>query len=162
VELFSSTFKGDTSAPAIGSESISSIYVTKFTKPFSPAIIANSHKSIKPYQKMPEQPVSERVIRGTSNSPLPPSVEAAYYRKCIELKRRVEEIESNNDKYRSAINRHASAIKRLRGERAFLIDTIVRETGTKPATGNSNQPASDDSESIPPTVGLPNPPSQPN
>jgi hypothetical protein len=100
---------------------------------------------------MPIHPVTERVLRGTANSPLPPSVEAAYYRKCIELKRRVEEIETNNDKYRTSINRHAAAIKRLRLERAFLINAILSETDSKPIAG-TNQPISDESESIPPTV----------
>jgi len=99
---------------------------------------------------MPIHPVTERVLRGTSHSNLPPSVEAAYYRKCIELKRRVEEIEANNDKYRTSINRHAAAIKRLRLERAFLINTILQETDKKPEPG-TNQPISDESESIPPT-----------
>ncbi|KAK3079687.1 hypothetical protein LTS18_004134, partial [Coniosporium uncinatum] len=40
-------------------------------------------------------------VRGvTANTPLPPSVEKAYYKKCIELKRRINEIEDNNDAVR--------------------------------------------------------------
>jgi hypothetical protein len=68
------------------------------------------------------------VLHGTVNSPLPPSVEAAYYKKCIELKRRIEEIEINNDKMRLSIERHNRAIKKLRLERAFLLDTTLRQT----------------------------------
>ena len=88
---------------------------------------------------------TERVLRGTANSPLPPSVEAAYYQKCIELKRRVEEIEINNDKMRLSIDRHNRAIKKLRLERALLLDALVRQTSDKASD-------SDKSSSPPPTV----------
>jgi hypothetical protein len=89
--------------------------------------------------------ITERVLHGTANSPLPPSVEAAYYRKCIELKRRIEEIEANNDKRRVRIERHHRAIKKLRLERAFLLDTLTRQTADKVSD-------SDKSSSPPPTV----------
>jgi hypothetical protein len=88
------------------------------------------------------------VLRGTANSPLPPSVEAAYYKKCIELKRRVEEIEVNNDKMRLSIERHNRAIKKLRLERALLLDALVRQTSDKASE-------SDKSSSPPPTVRSP-------
>jgi hypothetical protein len=89
--------------------------------------------------------VTERILHGTSNSPLPPSVEAAYYKKCIELKRRVEEIEGNNDKMRLSILRHNNAIEKLRLERAFLLDSIRKQT-------QKGEEESEKSDSPPPSV----------
>ena len=49
--------------------------------------------------KAPTDPATiERVARGVSNTNLPPSIEGAYYKKCIDIKRRIDEIEGNNDK----------------------------------------------------------------
>jgi len=93
---------------------------------------------------MPPQTVNDRVMHGVSNSNLPPSVEAAYYRKCIELKRRVNEIESNNDKMRTSIERSHRACDKLRLERNVLIAEITRQTAQK-ETGSQK------SESPPPT-----------
>ena len=87
-------------------------------------------------------------MHGVSNSNLPPSVEAAYYRKCIELKRRVNEIESNNDKMRTNIERSHRACDKLRLERNVLIAEITRQTAQK-ETGSQK------SESPPPTVREP-------
>ncbi|KAF2400930.1 hypothetical protein EJ06DRAFT_548829 [Trichodelitschia bisporula] len=66
-----------------------------------------------------------RIQHGVSaNSPLPPSVEAAYYRKCIELKRRITEIEDNNDQLRVRKLRINRGILKLRLERAMLLERI--------------------------------------
>jgi hypothetical protein len=68
---------------------------------------------------------TERVMRGVSaNSPLPPSVETAYYRKCIELKRRINDIEENNDTLRTRKARIERAVLKLRMERAMMLEKI--------------------------------------
>jgi hypothetical protein len=84
-------------------------------------------------------------MRGVSNSNLPPSIEGAYYKKSIELKRRIEEIEANNDKRRSNLERVNRDVQKLRLERALLIDMVKRGVAGKPAS-------SDKSDSPPPTV----------
>jgi len=60
----------------------------------------------------------------TPNTPLAPSVEAAYYRKCLELKRRLNEIETHNDAARSRRARIERAVMSLRLERSILLDAI--------------------------------------
>jgi hypothetical protein len=88
----------------------------------------------------------DRVIHGVStNSPLPPSVETAYYRKCIELKRRINEIEDNNDSLRVKKLRIERAILKMRLERALLLEQIAHKMKLNPDD-------SDDSNSPPPTV----------
>ena len=87
----------------------------------------------------------------SANSPLPPSVETAYYRKCIELKRRVNEIEENNDTLRVRKIRIERAILKMRLERALLLEQIAEKM-------KNNPDDSDDSNSPPPTVrGHPSP-----
>lgn len=81
----------------------------------------------------------------TSNTPLLPSVEAAYYRKCIELKRRINEIEESNDALRLRKVRAERGILKLRLERAFLLEQIEKRM-------QNNVDDSDESESPPPTV----------
>jgi len=94
-----------------------------------------------------EEKVAEKILKGVSNSSLPPSVEAAYYKKCIELKRRLNEIEANNDKMRLAISRHNRAIKKMRLERAILLDGLMRQSSSKDA----EESESERSESPPPS-----------
>ncbi|KXT04193.1 hypothetical protein AC578_104 [Pseudocercospora eumusae] len=60
----------------------------------------------------------------TMNTPLAPSVEKAYYRKCIQLKRRLNEIEAANDEARMRRLRLDRAIMKMRLERAFLLDEL--------------------------------------
>lgn len=92
------------------------------------------------------QPTAERAMASvTSNSPLPPSVEAAYYRKCIELKRRINEIEASNDELRLRKARTERGILKLRLERAFLLEQLEKRM-------KNNVDDSDDSDSPPPTV----------
>jgi hypothetical protein len=62
--------------------------------------------------------------RGVNNSPLAPSQEAAYYRKCRVLAGRILDIETQNDRKRVAINRARRAVKKLRLERALLLAAI--------------------------------------
>lgn len=90
--------------------------------------------------------VPDRVMHGvSSNSPLPPSVETAYYRKCIELKRRINEIEDSNDSLRVRKIRTERAILKMRLERCFLLEKIAQ-------TMKENPDDSDQSNSPPPTV----------
>jgi hypothetical protein len=88
--------------------------------------------------------LSDRIAHGVSNSPLPPSVEAAYYQKCIDLKRRIQEIEGNNDKMRTTIDRSHRAVNKLRLERGFLVSEVVRQM--------AKETGSEKSDSPPPTV----------
>ncbi|KIW02473.1 uncharacterized protein PV09_06279 [Verruconis gallopava] len=97
---------------------------------------------------MASKALHDRVMHGvSSNSPLPPSVETAYYRKCIELKRRINEIEENNDTLRVKKMRIERAILKMRLERAMLLEQIA-------AKMKDNPDDSDDSNSPPPTVSV--------
>jgi hypothetical protein len=95
--------------------------------------------------------MTERISHGVQNSPLPPSVEAAYYRKCIDLKRRVDEIEVNNDKNRASIARHQEAIRKLRLERAWLLETLQREM-TRTVEDEEDRDSTDDERKVFDTV----------
>ncbi|KAH6625757.1 hypothetical protein C7974DRAFT_434757 [Boeremia exigua] len=68
----------------------------------------------------------QQAARAFSQKDLPPSVEAAYYRKCIELRRRINDIEENNDGTRQRIQRLNRGIQKMRLERAFLLDRLQR------------------------------------
>lgn len=76
--------------------------------------------------------------------PLPPSVEEAYRRKCIQLKQRTNEVEEANDAARLRLNRLKRQIEKMRLERAFLLEQLARRTST-------NVEDSDGSPSPPPT-----------
>lgn len=62
----------------------------------------------------------------TMNTPLAPSVEKAYYRKCIELKRRLNEVEQANDEARLRRHRLDRAITKMRLERALLLEQLAK------------------------------------
>ncbi|CZT14166.1 uncharacterized protein RCC_00139 [Ramularia collo-cygni] len=66
----------------------------------------------------------------TTPAPLAPSVEKAYYRKCIALKRRLNEVEAANDEARLRRLRLDRAIMKMRLERAFLLDELRRRMDT--------------------------------
>lgn len=61
----------------------------------------------------------------TTNTPLAPSVEKAYYRKCIELKRRLNDVEAANDEAKVRRVRLDRAIQKMRLERAFLLEQLA-------------------------------------
>lgn len=63
----------------------------------------------------------------TINTPLPPSVEKAYYRKCIELKRRLNDVEAANDEAKVRRERLDRGILKMRLERAILLDDLRRK-----------------------------------
>ncbi|OAL48187.1 hypothetical protein IQ07DRAFT_542799 [Pyrenochaeta sp. DS3sAY3a] len=83
-------------------------------------------------------------VRALSQKELPPSVESAYYRKCIEIRRRINDIEENNDGTRLRITRLNRGIQKMRLERAFLLEQLNRHM-------EYNVDDSDRSSSPPPT-----------
>ncbi|KAJ4363490.1 hypothetical protein N0V83_009785 [Neocucurbitaria cava] len=88
---------------------------------------------------MPQPPA-----RAFSQKDLPPSVESAYYRKCIDLRRRINDIEENNDGTRLRITRLNRGIQKMRLERAFLLEQLNKHM-------EYNVDDSDRSSSPPPT-----------
>ncbi|KAK0255153.1 hypothetical protein B0A54_16295 [Friedmanniomyces endolithicus] len=62
----------------------------------------------------------------TQGTPLAPSVEKAYYRKCIELKRRLNEVEAANDEAKIKRVRLDRSIMKMRLERAFLLEQLSK------------------------------------
>ncbi|KAM7193260.1 Non-histone protein 10 [Naviculisporaceae sp. PSN 640] len=75
---------------------------------------------------------------------LPPSVEEAYRRKCIQLKQRTAEVEEANDAARLRLSRLKRQVEKMRLERAFLLEQLAKRTST-------NVEDSDGSPSPPPT-----------
>lgn len=82
--------------------------------------------------------------RSQSSKDLPPSVETAYYRKCIELRRRINDIDENNDATRLRIQRLSRGVQKMRLERAFLLEQLHKHM-------EYNVDDSDRSSSPPPT-----------
>ncbi|KAI1457163.1 hypothetical protein F4805DRAFT_202664 [Annulohypoxylon moriforme] len=80
-----------------------------------------------------------------SNPPsLPPTVEEAYRRKCIQLKERTKEIEEEAKAYQLRLSRLQRQVQKLRLERAFLLEQVAKRTST-------NVEDSEGSPSPPPT-----------
>ncbi|PBP21815.1 HMG box protein [Diplocarpon rosae] len=75
---------------------------------------------------------------------LPPTVEEAYRRKCIELKQRLIEVEQANDAQRIRTDRARRAVQKMRLERSFLLEQLAKRTST-------NVEDSEGSPSPPPT-----------
>ncbi|KAL5115356.1 hypothetical protein ACEQ8H_006732 [Pleosporales sp. CAS-2024a] len=87
----------------------------------------------------PQQPA-----RAHSQKDLPPSVESAYYRKCIDIRRRINDIEESNDSTRQRILRLNRGVQKMRLERAFLLEQLNKHM-------EYNMDDSDRSSSPPPT-----------
>ena len=93
---------------------------------------------------------------GTAHPVLPPSVEEAYRKKCIELRRRKEDVEESNDAARLRRVRLIRGIHKMRLERAILLDTLekrMRKNGAEGALGIYDEESEDSSDS-PPTVRM--------
>ncbi|XDG00524.1 hypothetical protein ABKA04_000139 [Annulohypoxylon sp. FPYF3050] len=75
---------------------------------------------------------------------LPPTVEEAYRRKCIQLKERTKEIEEEAKAYQLRLSRLQRQVQKLRLERAFLLEQVAKRTST-------NVEDSEGSPSPPPT-----------
>jgi hypothetical protein len=69
----------------------------------------------------------------TTYAPLAPSQEAAYRKKCIQLKRRLAEVEANNDATRRRIDQEKQHVQKMRLMRAILLDHLkqIAETPGK-------------------------------
>ena len=87
---------------------------------------------------------------------LPPSVEEAYKKKCIELKRRLNEVEESNDVYRLRKVRLLRGIRKMRLERAFLLEILGKRMRKNGSGGNGPHgfydEESEGSSEGPPTV----------
>ena len=81
-------------------------------------------------KETPFAPVSEVPLH--RNAPLAPTQELAYRKKCIALKRRLAEIESNNDATRRRIAQENERVLKQRLNRAVLLNQL-REVMTTPA-----------------------------
>lgn len=96
------------------------------------------------------------VVPGTSNTPLPPSVEEAYRRKCVQLKKRMNEVEESNDEARVRKVRLEHGIRKMRLERAYLLEMLGKRMKKNGAAADGiPEFFNDDSEGSsegPPTV----------
>ena len=103
--------------------------------------------------------ISFLVAAGNLPAPLPPSVEEAYRKKCIELKRRMTEVEESNDAFRLRKVRLTRAIRKMRLERAYLLETLGKRMKKNGVGGDELQgffdEESEGSSEGPPTVHLP-------
>ncbi|KAK4690169.1 hypothetical protein P7C71_g6553, partial [Lecanoromycetidae sp. Uapishka_2] len=90
--------------------------------------------------------------------PLPPSVEEAYRKKCIELKRRMTEVEESNDAYRLRKARLTRGIRKMRLERAYLLEILGRRMKKNGSSGDAfagfYDEDSEGSSEGPPTVSF--------
>jgi hypothetical protein len=92
----------------------------------------------------PNKTLTTHLSDATQNTPLAPSVEKAYYRKCIELKRRLNDVEEANDAARQRKARLNRAIMKMRLERAFLLEQLAKRLQNttdgpgKPANNNNS------------------------
>ncbi|KAL8903183.1 MAG: hypothetical protein Q9207_004105, partial [Kuettlingeria erythrocarpa] len=98
----------------------------------------------------------DTLVASSSAPPmLPPSVEAAYKIKCIALKKRLIEIETQNDATRERIVRSERGIRKLRLERAILLtrlsEIISRNGEDVDGVGNLYDDNSEGSSEGPPT-----------
>lgn len=92
-----------------------------------------------------------KVAAGTIPPTLPPTVEEAYRKKCVELKRRMTEVEQSNDSFRLRKNRLLRGIRKMRLERTILLDLLgkrMRKNGTNGYYDTDSEGSSDG----PPTV----------
>ncbi len=96
------------------------------------------------------------VAAGNVPPPLPPSVEAAYKKKCIELKRRLIEVDEDNDAKRLRIVRLHQGIRKMRLERAYLLEALAKRQKKNGSSVDNHHGAYDEesegSSEGPPTV----------
>lgn len=95
-------------------------------------------------------------VAASSAPTLPPSVEEAYKKKCIQLKRRMTEVEESNNAYRLRKVRLMRGIRKMRLERAFLLEILGKRMKKNGTGANGAQGFYDDysegSSEGPPTV----------
>jgi hypothetical protein len=79
-------------------------------------------------------------INNTNNPPAPPnppSIEAAYKRKCIELKKRLNEIEAANEAMRLRNEQGRRYIQKMRLESCILLERLSVLTGMTEEHGSN-------------------------
>ncbi|MCJ1364922.1 hypothetical protein MMC16_004039 [Acarospora aff. strigata] len=91
--------------------------------PIKPKRSASTNKSIPQLTQVSHLPDA---TSGALPPPLPPSVEMAYRNKCIDLKRRMNEVEESNDAYRLRKLRLLRGIRKMRLQRAFLLEALAK------------------------------------
>jgi hypothetical protein len=64
-----------------------------------------------------------------NNNANPPSIELAYKKKCIQLKKRLNEIEAENDSMRARNKRAKSYIQKMRLETCIMLERLATLTG---------------------------------
>ena len=95
---------------------------------------------------------THKVAAGVIPPTLPPSVEEAYRKKCVELKRRMAEVEQSNDSFRLRKNRLLRGIRKIRLERTILLDLLGKRMRKNGDDGYYDDDSENSSE-IPATVG---------
>ncbi|KAL8800632.1 MAG: hypothetical protein Q9182_005045 [Xanthomendoza sp. 2 TL-2023] len=104
------------------------------------------------------------IVKGdTAPAPLPPSVEAAYKKKCIQLKQRLNDIEAENAAKRIRIDRNKRFVEKMRLEQAILLEHLGKIQQKKGLTPEGlplydfpeDDPDSEGSSEGPPTVCIP-------
>ena len=140
-----------------GPQRIAAAAYLALESPMSPHRVANEH--LQSMDHIANISSSRAVAAGTIPPPLPPSVEEAYKKKCIELKRRMQEVEESNDVFRVRKARLARGIRKMRLERAYLLEMLgkrMKKNGS--SVDGFPQPydeESDGSSEGPPTVSFP-------
>ena len=108
--------------------------------------------------------ISQLLVKGeTAPAPLPPSVEAAYKKKCIQLKKRLNEIEADNASKRIRMDRNKRFIEKMRLEQAIMLEHLGKIQQKKGLTPeglpvydfDADDPDSEGSSEGPPTVRTP-------
>ncbi|KAL9577767.1 MAG: hypothetical protein Q9212_006156 [Teloschistes hypoglaucus] len=92
--------------------------------------------------------------------PLPPSVEAAYKKKCVQLKKRMVELDESNDAARLRKMRNTRFINKMRLERAYLLEKLC-ELQKKNGEAIEGLPTDMDEESEGSSEGPPTPHEKP-
>jgi hypothetical protein len=105
----------------------------------------------KPRSHMNRMLTRSLAAAATNPYALAPSVEEAYRRKCIELRKRMQDVEENNDITRQRRARLIRGIKKMRIERAILLETLAKRM-RKNGSGGIYDDDSEDSTESPPTV----------
>ena len=127
-------------------------YISNITNSYSYAFKKAENLNIAMANPVPKVATAQGAIPPA----LAPSVEKAYKLKCIDLKRRMNEVEESNNAYRLRKVRLMRGIRKMRLERAFLLETLGKRmrkngSGINGLTGTYDEDSEGSSES-PPTV----------
>jgi hypothetical protein len=141
-----SSGRADSHGPVSSQSKTSKNHRTSLPTSSSPTP-AQAHPTSSLSQDMPSLSLTKFLTKRPGAIPpeLPPSVEAAYRKKCIQLKQRMNEVEEANDAARQRLARINRSIQKMRLERAFLLEQLAKRTST-------NVEDSEGSPSPPPTV----------